>query len=130
MQVMGTSLVTIREHLAHWKEVETVVLCRATCLQLHMCLGELPPSWLQQQLSSHLPPKLCGLQRQLDECPSDWRRVTICSLHFPSEKQSQVALHGVHHQKLSLPFDALLTQTSVLSANPSGTAGCNKHDWL
>lgn len=25
MQVMGTSLVTIREHLAHWKEVETVV---------------------------------------------------------------------------------------------------------
>lgn len=32
MQVMGTSLVTIHEHLSHWREVKTVMLCRAACL--------------------------------------------------------------------------------------------------
>lgn len=33
----------------------------------------------------------------------------------------------VHHQRLPLPFDALLTRTGMLRANPCGTAGCSQH---
>lgn len=114
--------------------------------------GEPPPSAAATSRTSHLPPGAAGgwgtgsasslLPVRGPNSPVHWGKVAIWWVLLPSlwmgPQGTEVALGGVfspcphlpgcrvHHQRLPLPFAALLTQTRRLRANPcsAGEAGC------